>query len=254
MLFSPIATLSPEHAEEIVEGAGGGLLDLVNLVIVFLCRGGLSCGDAHGSGSCLGIQKFEYVDSMDKALLPIDKTLDSFKLGPLGLVLASANGLVSLAMTIDALTAEASTNIPFPRNVTGCLALLSRVLMSDPGQRAMRESISTFMRSLLSAMVMCLSGNQLQQLLAFLLEEALPQVLLQYYTMPSIHQAIGEAVRIGDPGKSSSHFAVWNRFTASASAWLKAYDSTNAVCRLKACDNFDMRPKEFSLKPVLYFS
>ncbi|KAJ7714133.1 hypothetical protein B0H16DRAFT_1899206 [Mycena metata] len=239
MLFSSIAVASPEHAEEIVEGAGGRLLDLANLIIAFLCRCGLSCDDTHGSGSRLGTEVFEFVDSMDKTLLPVDKTLDGFELGPLGLVLASANGLASLVMIIEALTARAWTNIPFPHLVTGCLALLGRVLMSDPGQRAMRESIGTVMRGLLYATVMCLSVNQLQQPLAFLLDEVLPQFLLQYYAMPSIDQAIQEAESIGDPSKSSSRFSVWNRFTALASARLKIYDFTNVACRLKACDNID---------------
>ncbi|KAJ6533518.1 hypothetical protein B0H19DRAFT_1272168 [Mycena capillaripes] len=175
LLISGMVSL--QHTEEVIEGSGGTLAHLGNLIIVFIIRSPTiydydeedeDIPDDAG-GSRLGTAIFDFIDSIDTALS--SKKLGSFELGPLGTMLATHVGPVTaLAATAGELGRDAIEHLAFSPVLGGCLALLNSILIFEPRHTPVQDSLD-FMVPLIHSVFRCGPTGKFQQPLMFMLEK-----------------------------------------------------------------------------------
>ncbi|KAJ6550258.1 hypothetical protein B0H19DRAFT_1265101 [Mycena capillaripes] len=221
------------EAEEVIEGAGGGLSDLADLVVGHIDQI-TSDGDTPQlkNESRLQGTLFDFVNDVDRLMAP--RVRDD-TLGPLSAALLSRNIVASLTAMLNVLLrTKTRFQEVFPL-LRRSMMQLNRILLAASGRDAMMDALRA---GLLRVIVLSGNRGKFTQTLKSLVEEVLPSTLVNYYELAVAVDEIRQANALaGSTFRSSAIWGPWKEFVDLATDRHTIAYNTRSEPSLKACDN-----------------
>ncbi|KAJ7657699.1 hypothetical protein DFH06DRAFT_453167 [Mycena polygramma] len=229
------------HAEELIEGAGGDLLDLAQLVVIYITKSSSSRSsrstddDPAFAGSILDV-----VEDIDNAL-----GNRNAKLGLFSSALLRVGVMNALTFMVGSTTRPGS-GFSEMEGTTSLLVLeksyrfMIMTLYTVPGRCYTVEAIRG---GLLRVIVLTAAAGKLMGNLKFIFEKMLPNSLLYYYDLRVLNLALQDLETYGytrDPKFiASPAFDAWTEFETLAEERLTIFRrlATGDSPRLRGCDN-----------------
>ncbi|KAJ6458846.1 hypothetical protein C8R47DRAFT_1328114 [Mycena vitilis] len=230
------------HAEELIEGAGGDLLDLAQLVVIYINKSSSSRSsrstddDPAFAGSILDV-----VEDIDNALGSRNAKLGLFSSALLRV------GVMDALTSMVSSTTRPGSGFSEMEGSTSLLVLeksyrfMIMTLFTVPGRC---YTVDAIREGLLRVIVLTAAAGKLMGNLKFIFEKMLPNSLLYYYDLRVLNLALQELESYGysrDPKFiASPAFDAWTEFEALAEERLTIFRrlaTGDSPPRLRGCDN-----------------
>ncbi|KAJ7643439.1 hypothetical protein DFH06DRAFT_599053 [Mycena polygramma] len=241
-LFSVLKLRNRSDTEEIVEGAGGSLANLADLVVGYLDRITFDRGtqqlpvnyQQHRFDGTI----FDFINDVDHVMAQGTSPSDGNTLAPFASALLSCGVVTSLTELLKTFFPAAATQFQdFPPLLHRSLVALNQILFTAPtGRKAMMDALHA---GLLQVIVLCGTRSDFVPPLKSLVENVLQSTLVHYYEVLHLETHIPAAVALiqRKSFQDSSVSEAWNRFLVLASERVAILHTVDNESRLKACDN-----------------
>ncbi|KAF8135230.1 hypothetical protein K438DRAFT_1787031 [Mycena galopus ATCC 62051] len=225
-LFSGVRAKTREDVEELIDGAGGSLSDLVDLVVGYIDQ--ITADDGVSvlrEESRLEGTIFDFVDDVNRFTSdPRSTTPASLRLGHFSSVLLARH---------------------FARSLTAMLGVLVGTESRAPSSsHPIEKRLHALSAGLLRVVLVGATWNKLTQSLRGIVQDILPLSFVYYYEVRILADQLQhvDTLQHAEAFQSSEIFEPWNRFIALASdhiALMLRVDGDKK--RFKACDNAQKR-------------
>ncbi|KAJ7604941.1 hypothetical protein DFH06DRAFT_1487374 [Mycena polygramma] len=235
-LFSVLKLRNRADVDEMIQGAGGSLTNLADLVVEYLARitydGGtpqLPDNREHRLDGTI----FDFINDVDRVMA--QGTGDRTTLGPFTSALLSRAVVPALTEMLKTLLPTATTQLP--PLLHRSLVALNQLLLGAPGRKATMDALHA---GLLQVIILSGTSSEFDPPVKSLVENILQSTLLNYYELLFLENHLPAAAALTLQTKPFQNSAVrdsWNQFAALASERIAILRTVDKESRPKACDN-----------------
>lgn len=239
VLFSELKVKTRRDVDEVIEGAGGSLSDLADLVVSYIDQITSDGGTPvlKQESRLLGTI-FDFVDDVDRVIA--GGTPEKDTLGPFSAIL-SRNAVRSVTAMLNVLIRTESRFHDLYPLLRRSLVFLMQIFLGAPDRGAMTNALHA---GLLQVVILSGARDTFNQILKPLIDDVLPSSLMRYYEILFISDELRHLKALANTNafQSCAVIGPWNQFISLAEERIQILRAVHAEeYHLKACDNAKVR-------------
>jgi hypothetical protein len=249
VLFSELKVKTRRDVDEVIEGAGGSLSDLADLVVSYIDQITSDGGTPvlKQESRLLGTI-FDFVDDVDRVIA--GGTPEKDTLGPFSAIL-SRNAVRSVTAMLNVLIRTESRFHDLYPLLRRSLVFLMQIFLGAPDRGAITNALHA---GLLQVVILSGARDTFNQILKPLIDDVLPSSLMRYYEVLFIADELRHLKALANTNafQSCAVIGPWNQFICLAEERIQILRAVHAEeYHLKACDNAKVRRFVYPVDPHL---